>query len=175
MIVCAPESTDIALESLCRVLASDDSGVVLVALSLLQAMRASAESAIPAVLPLLSHPDHRVQRAAITALSFVASRVPQKVMPAFLRSDLAHEHLEALLHAFIAIGPAAHAAIPLATQATQHARGKVRGLALRALDALQAPVPTLVSNVRIARFDRHASVRAIARQLAARLVVATKS
>lgn len=162
-------ATDVA--SLSRALLGADPGLVMLALGVLQGLGLAAEAAVPSVLPLLDHPDRGVQRAAINALARLGGRSLPVVMPRLLSERLAREHLDVLLRAFIDLRPMATAAVSVAAAACHHHRGHVRTLALRALEALEAPVLVLAPCIRVAKLDRHAAVRALARRMSARLVV----
>jgi hypothetical protein len=167
-------SGPVGMDTLVRALLADERAVVLLTLGVLRSMAVDA-AAMPAVLPavtrLLDHADSDIQRAALETLAGVGGQALADALPRLATRPLGREQLEVLLRAFVALGEPCDDAVFIAAAACRHHRGAVRKLALQALEALSAPMPVLVSCVRLGRCDRHAGVRSLARRMADRLVI----
>lgn len=169
---CSLTAATEAVAALSVMLAGAERDVVLSALVALHGLGPAAQDSLPAVVGLFNHPDADVQRAAVTTAAQVGRQRACELVALLLSSRLTEQHPDVLLMALATLGPQGTEAISFAVQAFNDPRGRVRKLALRALAALQAPAGVLVPIMRRARTDRHAAVRAAARGLSARLVVA---
>lgn len=146
-------------------LAVDDIALLRRTLSALRRIGPEAHEAEGEVLRLLSHEQPVVRETAAWVLGGICLRQPAAVISPLMAAAEEPAMLKAVLFTLIDFGPAAKRAIPLFMRTFGSSDGRLRRLAIRGLEAIEADFSQVHSVLEKALQDRSAAVRRSAEKL----------
>jgi HEAT repeat protein len=160
----SPERRTELVPVLCHLLKDSDLGICKRAISAVGRIghcnrRGALKKLIPAIAQFLDHDDELTRRMAVGTLIAVGADNPKIAVPALVRAAQREELLIPAMQALIEIGKPAKASTPLFVEKANHHQCKIRLLAIRGLDVVDASKSEAFPLLERALKDRCAEVR----------------
>lgn len=163
------EYASTVVPNLINCLEVDNKAILIRTLSALHRIGPEAHRAGAFVCPFLEHPDLLVRRTAIYALRGVWHREGHKAVAPLLRVANDPGMLKDVMFNLIELGVAAKPAKEIFITAFNSRDGKIRHLALRGLEAIEAEGDDILETLDRAKEDKNSLVRSVAEKLIAKI------